>query len=271
MGIFKGTLLAIASLAAIGAAAQEEVIVTPMNETEPMVLLEKSVSALKEQIANAKNLDPAVRVQTAQDLDRQADEMRVQVGEISRSIAILGKNVFVAGLMVTYQGEYNFQSPWAAVTANPSAEYGVAVFLKKNEEFVSSSIRGAFVGIAGIGADLNAGRGAVVRATGAEKGWRLKVLISRSGAQEANVRGVNLLDFEGGWTGLGGDAALFGRDLGAAVYTKLNTCENLLPTSCSTYIFAFQGPTNGSQGASIGAKQIFLDFNVDANGEGFGF
>lgn len=271
MGFIKWTVLAIASIVTIGAAHAQEVAVVPMNETEPMVLLEKSISALKKQIADAQNLDPAARVKTAQELDKQADEMRVQVGAITRSIAILGENVFVAGLIVTYQGEYNVQTPWSPVTTNPSAEYGVAVFLKKNEEFVSNSIRGAFVGIAGIGADLNAGRNVVQRRSGVDNGWRLKVLISRADAQEANVRGVNLLDFEGGWTGIGGDVSLFGRDLGAQIYTKLNTCENVLPTSCSTYIFAFQGSSREKQAASLGAKHIILDFNFDGTGEGFGF
>ncbi len=263
MGFIKGKLLVFglfASLLGVTANAQETIV--PLNESEPIVLFEKSIQSLQQQIEQAKGLDPAERTRRSREIADQAEGMRDRITEVNRLAKILGENVFVAGLIVTYAGEYNFQTPWNLVQAAPGGELGVAVFLRKNEEYVSSSIRGAVVNVYSIAGEIKAGQQAIARRTGIDKGLRVKVLLGTNDGSSAS--GVTLNDFEGAYTGAGGELSLFGRDLGIVAYTKTFNIG-------SVYVFAFQGTKGDTQGAAGVVKEIVLDFQLDNNGEGFGF
>jgi hypothetical protein len=269
MGLLKGKLLAIGVIASLlGATAHAQEVTA--SETDPMVLFEKSLAVTQNKIKEARGLDPVQRQKVAQELIDQSEAWRKQVADLERITKILGENVMVAGLIISYQGEYNFTTPWQVAQVTPGGEYGVAVVFKKNEQYVSDSIRGAFVAIAGVGGELQA-KTAIQRRNGVDRGWRLKVLFTNNG-NGGEVRGVNLTDFEGAYTGIGGEVHLFGRDIGAQIYTKPETCTNIVnPASCSVYILNFAGTKGEKQGAAVVAKEIMIDFQFDNNGEGFGF
>lgn len=272
MGLLKGKLLAIGVIASLlGATAHAQEVTA--SETDPMVLFEKSLAVTQQKVMEARSLDPKQRVAAAQELIDQSEAWRAQVADLERITKILGENTFVAGFIISYQGEYNFTTPWQVAQVTPGGEYGLAVIFKKNEQYVSDSIKGAFVAIGSVGGELQA-KSAIQRRAGVERGWRLKVLFTKNTGAE--VRGVNLQDFEGPYTGIGGEVHLFGRDIGAQIYTKPETCESIVgpvvnPANCSVYILNFAGTKGEKQGAAVTAKEIVIDFQFDNNGEGFSF